>query len=84
MRSNLPLVNKNSGMYAVSKLWRTHIASAARICVCQPRATDILTLLNQLKVPDAVVPRNLHGEAQAAHACADDQDFGVKRHGVAM
>lgn len=57
---------------------RGNVAAAARIRVGEPGAADIVRLLDQLEVLDAEVSHNLDSEAEAGHAGADYEDFGVE------
>jgi hypothetical protein len=56
------------------------VAATTRICVCQPCSANVVALLNEFEIPEAKFADNLDCEAEAAHAGADDEDFGVERH----
>ena len=60
----------------------THIATTSRIRVSQPCPSNILALLDEFKIVDSEFADDLDGKTEAAHACADDEDFCIERHCV--
>lgn len=58
-----------------------NITTTPGIRVREPCAADVVRLLHQLEVLDAELAHDLHGEAEARHAGADDEDFDVEGHG---
>lgn len=58
----------------------TYITAATWICVRKPSTTNILTLLDELKVTDAVLPDELDGKTETGHASPYDQNLSIERH----
>ncbi len=58
----------------------TDIAATAGVRVLKPSTTDIVALLDELKISHAKLPDELDSETQTGHAGPDDKDFSIKGH----
>jgi hypothetical protein len=85
VRSNLFLVSpgpdlKMVGVFEETRRNVTYITSTSRICIRQPCSTNILALLDELKVPYAKFSNYLYGKTEATHARSYYQNFCIERH----
>ena len=61
---------------------RRNITATSGIGVLQPGAAYVVALFDEFEVAYPVVADDLDGEAEAGHAGADYEHFGVEGHGM--